>query len=117
MRPNGGSVAKHKLKQKKHKAGKQWWADLCVEAIDRQNMVRGRLGKELYVPVSHHAEDRHGSCGRCGHPWAWHDNVWVRVEPNTATYNVIDTRIRCGGGYPIGLTVASCNCREVYRGG
>lgn len=106
-------MSRHKLKQKKRAAGKQWWADICVENIVRKNVVRKRVGASKYVPVSHHAQDRTGFCGRCGHPWDWHDNVWLKVDEQGKT---VEVKIRCRGGYLTGLTVASCQCREEYPG-
>lgn len=92
-------MAKHRPKKKKFAKGKQFWAvDFCYVPED-------------YVPASHHREDRTGFCGRCGHPWDWHDNVWLKVDDKGKT---IDKHIRCRGGYLGGLSVISCKCRDVY---
>ena len=88
-------MSKHKLKPKKLDKGKQFWAPSYY------------IVPPGYVPASHHAEDRFGFCGRCGHYWDWHDNVWLpRVEGQVVS-------IRCRGGYE---GCGPCGCREVYPG-
>lgn len=59
-------MAKHKLKQKKRLAGKQWWADILIEGNDRENAWRKGMGRPLMpLPVSHHAPE---SCSACNAP-------------------------------------------------
>lgn len=89
----------HKLKTKKVAKGKQLrWGLILLEGVERS----GR------TPVSHHAEDRFGFCGRCGHYWDWHDNVWLpRAVGQTVS-------IRCRGSYE---GCGPCRCREVYVNG
>lgn len=43
------------------------------------------------------ADSFNAKCGRCGHFWDWHGK-----RDNGA----------CKGGYPVGMTVSPCNCRE-----
>lgn len=87
-------MARHRLKPKKVVKGKQWPA------------VGFLYVPEGYTPVSHDAERRVGVCGRCGHFWQWHDNVWL---PQTEDQVV---EIRCRGGYE----GVPCHCHEEYTG-
>lgn len=107
-------MAKHKLKQKKVAKGKQVrWGLILLEGVERRNVVNRRMGRPEYFPPSHHAEDRKHGCGRCGHLWAWHDNVWFKM---LADGQFVQPRLRCRGGYQSGLSVSACACREVYPG-
>jgi len=93
-------MAKHKLKQKKLAKGKQFWV------MDFLHVLEG------YVPASHLDEDRTGWCGPCGHPWAWHDNVWLKYDQDG---KVIYGEIRCRGAHFAGLTPVVCRCRAEYE--
>jgi len=56
-------------------------------------------GNCVYCNMAHPSrnDDYNATCGRCGHFWDWHGK-----RDNGA----------CKGGYPVGLTVTSCQCRE-----
>lgn len=45
-------------------------------------------------------DPRQATCGRCGHFWDWHGQ-----RDDGA----------CKGGYPVGMGVTSCQCREERR--